>query len=257
MIGWDKDGGPVKTFLAHLDDLRRLLLGCLVAWAVGMAVAAHEAPRIMKVLVLPLEKAGRSPADFLQTFEVMGGMNLAMTIAIWGGLLLALPIMVGLIGNFILPALTIRERRTVLAGGGLAVILFVMGASIAYFGMLTPALRVMLWFNEWMGIRVEFFRVTDYVRFVLIMMAAFGICFELPVVLLGLGRLGIITSDQLRRSRRVAVVVLLIVAMIVTPTTDPFSQLVLAVPLVLLYEACIWAIWLMERRRREEGLKGS
>ena len=78
MIGWDKDGGPVKTFLAHLDDLRRLLLGCLVAWAVGMAVAAHEAPRIMKVLVLPLEKAGRSPADFLQTFEVMGGMNLAL-----------------------------------------------------------------------------------------------------------------------------------------------------------------------------------
>ena len=133
-------------------------------------------------------------------------------------------------------------------------VLFGVGVSIAYFGMLPPALRVMLWFNDWMGIPVEFFQVSDYVRFVLILMAAFGICFELPVVLLGLGRLGIITSDQLRRGRRIAVVVLLIVAMVVTPTTDPFSQLILAVPLMLLYEACIWSIWLMERRaRREDG----
>jgi sec-independent protein translocase protein TatC len=250
MIGWDKEGGPVKTFLAHLDDLRRLVLGCLIVWGVGVAVAAQQAPRILKILVLPLEKAGQSPSDFLQTFEVMGGMNLAMTIAIWGGLLLALPFMIGFIGNFILPALSVRERRTLLAGSVLAVILFGVGVSIAYFGMLPPALRVMLWFNEWMGIRVEFFRVTDYVRFVLIMMAAFGICFELPVVLLALGRLGIITSDQLRRGRRVAVVVLLVVSMVVTPTTDPLSQMVLAVPLSLLYEACIWSIWLMERSKR-------
>jgi sec-independent protein translocase protein TatC len=251
MIEWDKNGGPVKTFLAHLDDLRHLLLRCLVAWGVGFAVAAHEAPRALKILVLPLEKAGQSPAKFLQTFEVMGGMNLAMTIAIWGGLLLSLPVIVGLVGNFILPALSVRERRTVMIGGVLAVILFGLGVSIAYFGMLPPALRVMLWFNEWMGIRVEFFRITDYVRFVLIMMAAFGICFELPVVLLVLGRMGIITSDQLRRSRRVAIIILLIVSMVVTPTTDPLSQLVLAVPMVLLYEACIWSIWLMERKARD------
>lgn len=250
MIGWDNTGGPVKTFLAHLDDLRRLLVSCLAAWGVGVAVAAHEAPRLMKILVLPLQKAGRTPSDFLQTFEVMGGMNLAMTIAIWGGLLLALPVMMGLVGYFILPVLTIRERRTVLAGSALSLILFGVGVSIAYFGMLPPALRVMLWFNDWMGIRVEFFRVTDYVRFVLILLAAFGLCFQLPVVLLGLGRLGIINSNQLRRGRRAAVVILLIVSMVVTPTTDPVSQLALAVPLTALYEACIWSIWLMERRRR-------
>jgi sec-independent protein translocase protein TatC len=103
-----------------------------------------------------------------------------------------------------------------------------------------------------MGTSQDFFLATDYIRFVVILLLSFGLCFELPIILLILGQLGIITSKQLRERRRHAFVIILVIAAIVTPTTDPFTQLAMGIPMVVLYEVCIWIIWSKERKESLE-----
>jgi len=118
---------------------------------------------------------------------------------------------------------------------------------MGYFLTLPVALKVMIGLNAWMGVRPEW-TVTSYVSFALQLLLAFGLVFELPILLLVLGRLGVVTSAQLREKRRHAIVGLFVVAMLLTPP-DVFSQLVMAVPLVVLYEVCIWLIRATERTR--------
>lgn len=244
------DGGPVKSFLDHLEDLRRLILWILLVAVMGMAIAAQFAPAILIFLKRPLVKVVEHPETFLRTFDITGGMNLALQITIWGGILISAPFILIFIGHFVLPALRKKERDILLSWAGLAVGLFLGGAAMAYFYVLPQALRIMLWFNQWMGITVEFVRVSDYIQFVLFMMIGFGISFELPLILLVLGNLGIITSRQMRDKRRHAIIIILIIAMVITPTTDPVSQLIMSIPMVVLYELCIWITHAKERRRR-------
>lgn len=251
-MNWaDRTGGPTKSFLGHLEDLRRVLLWAAASLVVGMIVAACFAPQILGVLKAPLRKAGKDPDTFLRTFSVAGGMNVALQTIFWGGLLLSLPVIVILLGTFIFPALTRRERQVIMAWAGGAVLMFVIGVVAAYL-MLPMTLQVMFWFNAWMGIAQDFLLVTDYVPFVLILLASFGIMFELPIVLLILGHMGIVTSRQLRDKRRHAAIGILILVAVVTPTTDAVSMLIVSLPLVLLYEACIWIIWRKEHRAQHE-----
>ena len=245
--------GPLlKPFFQHLDDLRKALVWSLCALFAGMGVSALLAPTILKIVKAPLGKVVHEPDKFLRTLDITGGMSVAMQTILWGGVLFSAPVIVFAICWFVFPGLTNRERRTVLGGLLFAVGLFCSGVLLCYFFALAPALGVMLWFNEWMGIPVEYVTVTSYVGFVLKLMVSFGLTFELPIVILILGHLGIVTSAQLREKRRHAIVIILIIAMVITPTQDPFSQLLLAGPLVLLYELCIWLVWAKERRRRTE-----
>lgn len=247
----DPDPSPAMTFFAHLEDLRRALFRVALAFAAGLAIAFPLAPHIFHWLKKPLAEAGKDPAVFLKTFEVTGGLSIAMSTGLWGGLVIALPFMLLAIGGFIFPGLTRRERRVTLFALVYAAVLFAAGVALAYLFMLPAAIRIMLWFNDWMGVPVEFFRATDYVRFVLLVMASFGITFELPLGVMLLGHLGLVTSAQLRDKRRHAIVFIMILAAVVTPTTDPFSLFILALPLTLLYEISIWTTWASERGRRE------
>lgn len=240
------------SLFEHLDDLRRALFQAAVAFAVGLAIAFPLAPRIFQWLKLPLAGAGKNPDTFLRSFEVTGGLQLAMSTGLWGGFLIALPFMLVAVAGFVFPGLTRRERRAVSLSLVYAAVLFAAGVAMGYFFMLPASLKIMLWFNDWMGVPVDFFRATDYVRFILLILACFGITFELPVGVLLLGYFGVITSSQLRDKRRHAVVLIMILAAIITPTTDPFSLFILAGPLVVLYELGIWTTWAAERRKRAE-----
>ena len=238
-----------QSFFDHLADLRRALVQAALAYALALAVAFPLAPRILIALKRPLVSAGRDPETFLLTFHVTGGMSVAMTIALWGAFVLALPFMVLAAAGFVYPGLTPQERRVTTIALSLAGILFAVGAWLAYVLMLPAALRVMLWFNDWMGVPVQGFLAQDYARFALLVMASFGIAFEIPLGLMILGWIGILSSRQLRRLRRHAIVGIMILAAVVTPTTDPFSLLFLAIPLTLLYELSVWTTWIAERRR--------
>lgn len=248
--GDELDDAP-KPFLAHLEDLRRTVVWCVAAVAIGIVAVLPFSPHILRLLKWPVARAGRDPETFLRILTVTGGMMLTVKMAFWSGLLLSAPVMVLAIANFVFPGLTRRERVAARNGAVAAVGLFLFGVLLCYFAALPVAVRVMLGINTWLGQETEFVLLADYVTFALSLMLAFGLAFQLPIVIVALGSLGIVTSQQLREKRRHAVVAILILAMFMTPGPDVFSQVLMAVPMVILYEGCIWIVRGKERRRGE------
>ncbi len=244
-----------KPFLDHLEDLRQMILQIVAALALGMGAAFPLAPRVVAWLKAPYEAAcraaGAGDAGFLPTLKVLGGFNLAMSVTLWAGLLLSAPLILLAIGHFVFPGLTGRERSLVRRSIGFAGGLFAFGVWMGYRYCLPAALQIMLMVNRWMHIPSQWI-IDDYIAFALQLLIAFGLIFELPIVMLILGRLGIIRSAHLRKYRRHAIVLLLVVAMVLTPP-DVFSQLIMGAPLILLYELCIWMIYAWEKTDRRRG----
>jgi len=236
-----------KPFLAHLEDLRRTILWCLVTVGLGIVVTIPLVPQIVSILQRPVVAAGMDPAEFLKIIQIAGGFAVAMRVSFWGGLVISAPIMVMVIAHFVFPGLTPRERTAVRRSSGFAVALFAAGVVMGYLVTLPMAVKVLLGVNRWLGKASEFVILSDYMSFALKILLAFGLAFELPVIVLALGSVGLVTSGQLSEYRRYVIVFLMILAMILTPP-DPVTQLLMAVPLALLYEGCIWVLRFRERR---------
>jgi len=236
-----------KPFLDHLEDLRSTLMHT-AAWLVGgMVIAIPFAPRILSLIKHPLARAGLDPDEILGVIHVAGGFTVAMNVIFWSGLMIACPGIIASICRFIFPGLLPRERNAVRTSLGFAALLFVGGVLMGYTITLPVGIRMMIRVTEWMGEEVKFFLLSDYVSFVLKLLLAFGLAFELPVVLLAMGRLGIVGSNTLRTKRRHAIIGLATLSMFLTPH-DPYTMIIMAVPLIVLYEACIWIIWFWEKK---------
>ena len=244
----ETSAGLVKPFLGHMEDLRRTIIWIGLSLVAGMVIAFPLAPWIIAVLKIPLRDAGKDPEQFLRVIEVTGGLSLAMQVIMWTGILLSAPFILLFIARFVFPGLKRRERKAVLNSLALAVVLFVVGVAVGYGMILRVTLAWMFQINDWLGLKVEFVRVTDYISFVLKLLLAFGLMFEFPVVILVLARLGLVTARFLGSKRRHVVVILLFASAVITPTVDPVTQVLLAAPLYVLYEMCIWTTWLMERQ---------
>jgi sec-independent protein translocase protein TatC len=253
----DQQGASTKSFLGHLEDLRLTIIRSFVALVAGMIVTIPLAPRILGLTKLPLVRAGKDPQTFLRVIEVSAGLSIAMRVVFWSGMILSAPFITYFAACFIFPGLTRRERSVVVRSLGWAVGLFAAGVLMAYFVTLPLALRVMFHITEVMNIGLEFVELSNYVSFVLRLLLVFGCAFELPVVVFVLGVLGIVTSAQLRAKRRHVIVGLMVVSMLLTPS-DPYTMILMACPLIALYEICIWVIRAREKRvAREEGLPTS
>jgi sec-independent protein translocase protein TatC len=248
----DRSAPVVQSFLGHLDDLRRAVVWALAAVAGGMLTMLALAPRVLRWLEHPLRAAGMDPASFLRVLRVTGGVDMLLRLVLWGGLVLAAPFVVLAAAWFVFPGLTARERRVVRRAGCAGAGLFAVGAATGYFLVLPPVLQVLRAMNAWLGVTSDFVEWGSYVSFVGKLVLAFGAAYELPLVLLVLGGMGLVASAGLRRVRRHVIVGLLVAGMLLTPP-DPLSQVLLAVPLMALYEACIWLLWLRERRLRNAG----
>ena len=252
-LGWFRlrpgAGGLTKSFLGHLEDLRVCVIRVFLSLAIGMIVVIPFAPRILGMVKRPLAAAGKDPEKFLRVLEVTAGISIAMRIVFWGGLMLSLPFITLFIGRFVFPGLTSRERRTTLSSLGFAVALFIVGVVMGYTVTLPIGLQMMFRISEWVGATQAFVELGNYVSFVLKLLLAFGIAFELPVVVLALGAMGIVTQQQLRDKRRHVIVGLMVLSMVLTPS-DPYTMILMAVPLIALYELCIWIIWARERRAK-------
>ena len=243
----EPDEKAVKPFLDHLEDLRATIIRCAIALGLGMAVSFPFVPRIMALLQAPLTKVLGDSAPSLQSLEVTGAFSVAVRCSMWSGILLAAPFIFFFIGRFVFPGLTKVEKNVVLKSSGFAVGLFFLGVYLGYTVVLHTALRLMEGMHRWLNIEAQW-RVNDYVAFVVHLLLAFGLAFELPVVLLILGRLGIVNARQLRERRPYVIVILLVVAMVLTPP-DIVTQLTMAIPLYGLYEISLWIVWVWEKRK--------
>lgn len=315
----EKDGGPVKSFLEHLEDLRWVLIKSVVALTVAIVICLLGCDKVFTILKWPLERARlphkkdtqvvtflfssnrlgaftlsaaqRSVFDFgsnqFVTFHIepirqkddtnlfvlgmredpessegqklgvpivvntpAGAFMTAMQVAIYAGSIIASPFVLYFIANFVFPALKIRERKYIYQGLFYAVGLFLTGVAFCYFVLLPVALSASVIYSEWMGLSVQWWQADSYVGFVSKFMLGMGLGFEVPVIVLVLVKIGILNYKILSKARRYVIIINLILGAILT-TPEVITQVLMAVPLQVLFEITIWVAWYWERKERK------
>lgn len=317
----EKGGGPVKTFLEHLEDLRWTLLKCLAAvvlsmvfclaasnflvsfltWPLDIAqakqaeskdlsiywgekrltvlpesVATNEFPEILSEesahrAILRLRKAGTNrfsvmielePVErndsepgigtpMLKNYSPIGPFKVAVQLMLYGGLVVASPFVIFFLGQFILPALHIHEKRFLYQTAGFGVVLFIFGVALCYFILMQIALKATVQFSQWMGFGSDEWRAASYISFVCKLMLAMGLSFQLPVVLLTMVKVGFLNYAKLVKFRPYWLIINLAVCAVLTPTGDPVTMILMAVPLQCLYELSVFISRFWEKREKE------
>jgi len=318
----DDGGGPIKSFLEHLEDFRWLLVKCVVTLSLGMLVCLLGANYVIGIIKWPLTQAhvsypgtnqivsvsfgtnhlGNYPltpeqqqllgtdasnrftavtvepvrlgtnqvlgwrvvddpaavADMhrmhieLVNLSPAGGFFVAIQVAFYGGMLLAAPIMLFFIAEFVFPALRLKERkyvyRALFIGGGL----FVVGVSFCYFVLMPVALAASQMYSQWLGLGALQWRAEEYISFVCKFMLGMGLGFELPVVILTLVKIDILSYTTLRKMWRYMIVINLVLGAVLT-TPEVVTQVLMAGPLYMLYEITVWIAWYWEQPDRAKA----
>ena len=231
--------------LAHVIELKNRVTFALFFFLLAITICFFQADRILDFLLIPLRHAGLA-ADFHLIFTSLPEVFLShITLALAAGFILAFPIIAAQVWIFIAPGLYKHERNALLPYFIGAPILFLCGASLCYLAAMPIAWKFFLSYQSHALGEIPIVaqtRVSDYVNLSLQFIIIFGLIFQTPLVLLLLARLGAITPEYLEKNRRYAVLLALIIAAFVTPTPDIFGQLLIAVPLYLLYEISILLI---------------
>lgn len=312
------EGGPVKTFLEHLEDFRWVLLKSLVALAVAMLLCLIAGNHVVGIVKWPLTRArmpfpgtnrvavvsfGRHHVGTFQltpeqepmlgpttnrfvsveitplvigTNQVLswrvnnnpqaveeaqrlhidlinlspaGGFFVAFQVAFYGGMVLAaLPISYFVL-MFIFPALKMTEKKYVARGLFFGGGLFLTGVAFCYFALMPVALGAAQMYSNWLGLGAMQWRAEDYISFVCKFMLGMGLGFELPVVLLTLVKIGVLSYNTLSKARRYMIVINLFLGAVLT-TPEVITQLIMFVPLQVLYELTVWIAWYWEQPDR-------
>lgn len=252
------DEASEMPFFEHLEELRWRIIKALIGVVIGMILCWIVMDWLMEhvflspVLSLNADlKDGQQPIN-LQNLKPFGQVFLYMQVSIIGGIVLSIPNILYQLWSFIAPGLLTRERRYIKSIVIFSSACFLAGIAFAYFVILPSALHFFAGFGT---LEIENnIAINEYMSFIISIMLAAGIVFELPMVSWFLSRLGILTPAFMRKYRRHSIVAIFILAAILTPGTDPVSQILLALPLLVLYEFSIlvsaWA-----SRKREESLQ--
>jgi sec-independent protein translocase protein TatC len=317
----DSEGGPIKSFLDHLEDFRWVLVKSVVALALAMLLCLIAGNYVVGILKWPLDRAKVSfpgtnqivtvsygtnrlgvvhltpeqqgslglgtnrfvavqietltlgtnhvlgwrvnsdPAAIASTQKLKidlinlspaGGFVVAFQTALYGGLVLGSPFVFYFVITFVFPALRLREKkyifRAIAFGGGL----FFLGVSFCYFVLMPVALAASQMYSHWLGFGAFQWKAEEYISFVCKFMLGMGLGFELPVVLLTLVKLGVLNYTSLRKMWRYMIVIVLVLGGLLT-TPEVITQVMMAVPLYLLYEISVWIAWYWERQDRKRA----
>lgn len=321
----EEEGGPVKSFLEHLEDLRWVLIKSLAAGGMAMVVCFFAGNYVFQVLEWPLKRAplvggrdaqvvrfmigtnqlgvyhvgtndvfssligtnhyvrvdlvpltsgtntvlgvtvqpeskapstGESPIDIV-SLGPAAAFVVATKIAFYGGLVIASPFIFYFIGNFVFPALKIHEKKYIYRGLGFGIGLFLAGVCFCYFVMMPMALAVSAKYAEWFGFKANQWRAEEYIAFVCKFMLGMGLGFEMPVVILTLVKIGLLNYQILKSARRYVIVIAFVLGAVLT-TPEVITQILMAVPLLFLYEVSVWVAWYWERqeKKREAEAQG-
>lgn len=317
----DDGGGPVKTFLEHLEDFRWVLVKISVTLALAMLVCLIGANYVIAIIKWPLTRAAVSypgtnqivsvsfgtnhlgnfrltaaekqslnlgtnrfvaitvePLTFgtnqvlgwranldshvvedaqrmqveLVNLSPAGGFFVAFQAALYGGLVLAAPLLLYFIAAFVFPALKMHEQKYVFRGLFIGLGLFLTGVSFCYFVLMPVALSASQMYSSWLGLGASQWRAEDYISFVCRFMLGMGLGFEMPVVILTLVKIGILNYSILSKARRYMVVINLILGAVLT-TPEVVTQLLMFVPLQLLYEITVWIAWYWDRQEKKRS----
>jgi sec-independent protein translocase protein TatC len=317
----EEEGGPVKSFLEHLEDLRWVLIKSLVAAGVAMLVCLLAGNYVVRILEWPLSRAPIHQPKGAQSVRLFFGTNqigstffvgtndplsavlgpgqhvraqltprldgsnvvlgltvqneadapaqgprklpvdiinlspagsfiVATKVALYAGLVLAAPFIFYYIAQFVFPALRMREKKYVYRGLFFATGLFMVGVSFCYFILMPIALMASVEYAEWLGFTANQWRAEEYISFVCKFMLGMGLGFELPVVVLTLVKLGVLNYRMLSNARRYVLVINFILGAVLT-TPEVITQVLMALPLQLLYEISVWIAWYWERQEKK------
>jgi sec-independent protein translocase protein TatC len=319
----DGEGGAVKSFLEHLEDLRWMIIKIAAATLAGMMVCLFAANQLAAILKWPLKRAaqidrrmpfmpaqtntvlhlhlGSTPLQSIDlTTNQIGSLNLGtnrqvtlqlepvqvgsntflavrevptdpdeatggpqlyymgpadsfmsiLHMAFFGGLFLASPFVLYFIGQFVMPALKIVEKKYFLRAFWFGLVLFLIGVSFAYFVIMPPAIKFAELTSNLMGISSQIWKAEDFFGFEIKFMLGMGLGFELPVVLLALVKIGLLDYAKLTAMRRYMIVGNLILGALLT-TPEPFTQVIMAAALQVLFEVAVWIAWYWERQEKK------
>ncbi len=240
------------TLNTHLIELRKRLLWALLAMVAGMGVCYLFVEQIYGFLVQPLARAmGPEDSQRLIYTGLTEAFFTYLKVSFFAGMFLTFPIVAAQIWKFVAPGLYKSEKRAFLPFLIATPVLFFAGGALVYYFLMPMAWHFFLSFQSDGGatglpIQLEA-RVSEYLDLVMLLIFAFGLCFQLPVLLVLLGRAGLVTPEQLAKGRRYAIVIAFVVAAFLTPP-DVLSQFALAIPIILLYEISILIIRYLRKK---------
>ncbi|MEM6911034.1 MAG: twin-arginine translocase subunit TatC [Verrucomicrobiota bacterium] len=252
------------AYLAQLDETGRFLVATVVlaraveslppekrqAFLDGIPELDSQTRQQVEAIVrttLPVETGGREDLRMMGAFNPTEAFMLSLKLAFFAAIVLAFPLVLYFIMEFILPGLHLHERKALWPALAIGLGLFLTGALFAYFIVLPRVLEFFHGWGEDMGIANEW-RIGYYITFATQFTLIFGLAFELPVVVMTFVKLGLLGYETMKNTRSYAVLIIFVVAAIITPTPDALTLLLLAGPMYFLYELCIWLTWNLQRK---------
>jgi len=317
----EDEGGPVKSFLEHLEDLRWVLIKSAASLGAAIMICLIGGNYVVEILKRPLVKArisypgtqqlvtvffstnrfgpfSLSPEDqqrfnlgtnrfvavqvepaLVGTNQVLtwrvdpspelaekaqrlnvdllnlspaSGFFVAFQVAFYGGLVMASPFIFYFVASFVFPALKMKERFYVYRGLGFGVGLFLLGVAFCYFALMPVALAASQKYSQWLGFSATQWKADEYISFVCKFMLGMGLGFEMPVVILTLVKIGVLDYSLLSKARKYMIVINLILGALLT-TPEVITQLIMFLPLQILYEISVWIAWYWERRDKKRA----
>src|SRR5437868_4450419 len=236
-----------KPFLEHLEDLRWTIVKMGITLAITMVLCFAFRQSLVRILQSPL-RAVDPQVGALRALGITDSITISFHLAFYAGIVISFPLLLFFAAEFVLPALTLMEKKILFPAIGVSFALFLTGVLVCYFWLLPKTILFFFHDTESLG-WAPAWTVQQYYSFVTRFTLGFGLSFELPVVVLVLVRFGLITYEFMARTRPYAIVLIFILATIITPTPDVLTLIAMSLPMVVLYESCIWIAWFMKRRQ--------